>query len=110
MQNRAMKKYASASAAISACARATSISCARFGPPQESLDEEFLPQRTQSVVRCACSSFVLANPPFIPLCQRGKEGDFPGRKGKRVRIRLFAPLRESLWFHCGAGAACVSGE
>src|SRR5262249_58523567 len=82
MQNRAMKKYAPASAAISACARATSISCARFGPPQESLDEEFLPQRTQSVVRCACSSFVLANPPFIPLCQRGKEGDFPGRKGK----------------------------
>src|SRR5262252_4962988 len=110
MQNRAMKKYAPASAAISACARATSISCARFGPPQESLDEEFLPRRTQSVfvarARHSCSQIPLSS----PFAKGGKRGIFRVEKEKRVRIRLFAPLRESLWFHCGAGAACVSGE
>ena len=31
--------------------------------------------------RHSCSQIPLSST-FIPLCQRGKEGDFPGRKGK----------------------------
>jgi len=56
--------------------------------------------------RHSCSQIPLSS----PFAKGGKKGIFRVEKEKRVRIRLFAPLRESLWFHCGAGAACVGGE